>query len=142
MKISCGIINDLLPLYHDNICSEESRIIVQEHLKTCESCRALLDQMDEDFCYKEKNIEIEPARQAARALNKSKAKSFLKGGLLLAMLACICCFVAYNVIGSYVAADGTLVEPFYLIPLAWLFFFFGLLNALALLVVSIKNRMR
>ncbi len=37
-KIDCNIILDLLPLYHDNIVSEETRNAVKHHLGTCESC--------------------------------------------------------------------------------------------------------
>jgi hypothetical protein len=37
------------------------------------------------------------------------------------------CFVAFAVIGSSVAEDGTLVEPFFLIPIAWLLFLGGML---------------
>ena len=36
------------------------------------------------------------------------------------------CFLAYNVIGSEVLADGTLSEPFYLIPMSYLFVLIGL----------------
>lgn len=40
----------------------------------------------------------------------------------------ICCFIAFNIIGSEVAPDGTLVEPFFLIPIAYLFFFIGIVS--------------
>jgi len=40
---------------------------------------------------------------------------------------CAACGIAYNVIGSYVAPDGTLVEPFGFVPLAWLFAFLSLI---------------
>lgn len=33
------------------------------------------------------------------------------------------CFVTYSIIGSYVAEDGMLVEPFFLIPVGYLFLF-------------------
>ena len=39
----------------------------------------------------------------------------------------ICCFIAFNMIGSKVEADGTLVEPFFLIPIGYIFFFIGIL---------------
>lgn len=32
MKISCNIIEDLLPLYVDDMVSEDSRQLVEEHL--------------------------------------------------------------------------------------------------------------
>ena len=35
MKISCNIIEDLLPLYVDDMVSEDSRQLVEEHLKAC-----------------------------------------------------------------------------------------------------------
>lgn len=39
MKLNCEIIRDLLPLYSDKVCSEESKTAVEEHLKECEPCR-------------------------------------------------------------------------------------------------------
>ncbi len=35
----CEIVQDLLPLYHDGVCTEKSRRFVEEHLKTCSTCR-------------------------------------------------------------------------------------------------------
>lgn len=40
-KITCDICLDLIPLVKDGIASEGSRQAVEEHLKTCPSCRAL-----------------------------------------------------------------------------------------------------
>ena len=45
MNISCKIAEDLLPLYLDDSCSEDSRIALEEHLNGCPSCRAKLDRM-------------------------------------------------------------------------------------------------
>ena len=39
MKLSCDVINDLLPLYHDEVCSEATKKIVEEHLKECQTYR-------------------------------------------------------------------------------------------------------
>ncbi len=30
MKLSCDVINDLLPLYYDEVCSEETKKIVED----------------------------------------------------------------------------------------------------------------
>lgn len=43
MKMSCEIIEDLLPLYADNVCSEQSRQAVEAHLRECSACRALME---------------------------------------------------------------------------------------------------
>ena len=45
MKINCTVIRDLLPLYADQICSNESKELVDEHLAQCRDCSALLRQI-------------------------------------------------------------------------------------------------
>lgn len=45
MKISCEMASDLLPLYLEDSCSKDSKAALEEHLKTCPSCRAKLDRM-------------------------------------------------------------------------------------------------
>lgn len=47
MKYPCEMVKDLLPLYHDGVCSEPSRQIVEEHLKECKSCQSMLDRMED-----------------------------------------------------------------------------------------------
>ena len=46
-NMDCNVITDLLPLYVDECCSEESERLVAEHLEACESCRKIYDQMRE-----------------------------------------------------------------------------------------------
>lgn len=43
--MDCNVIRDLLPLYVDECCSEESAKIVVEHLENCESCGEMYRQM-------------------------------------------------------------------------------------------------
>ena len=45
--MNCDIARDLLPLYADGLCSEESRKAMEEHLKNCRECRELLAQVQE-----------------------------------------------------------------------------------------------
>ena len=45
MNYNCGIIDDLLPLYVDGACSEESKAAVEAHLTSCEACRRELERM-------------------------------------------------------------------------------------------------
>lgn len=51
MNKECELIKDLLPLYVDGICSEESIEIVEKHIESCEGCKKELD-------YLRKSIEI------------------------------------------------------------------------------------
>lgn len=45
MKVDCKVIEDLLPLYSDNVCSDESRKLVDEHLNECVKCKTQLNNM-------------------------------------------------------------------------------------------------
>lgn len=45
MSMNCGIIRDLLPLYAEDICGEETKLAVEEHLKGCADCRVSLDNI-------------------------------------------------------------------------------------------------
>ena len=40
-RITCDMCRDLMPLVKDGIASEDSRLAVEEHMKTCETCRRL-----------------------------------------------------------------------------------------------------
>ena len=50
------------------------------------------------------------------------------------------CLIAYSIIGSRVLADGTLDEPFFLVPIAWLFFFIGVLMVVVQSILYLKNK--
>lgn len=41
--INCNIIRDLLPSYVDRICSEDSRRLIEEHIRGCEQCHTQLE---------------------------------------------------------------------------------------------------
>lgn len=52
------------------------------------------------------------------------------------LLAGLACFIAFALIGSSVADDGTLVEPFFLIPIGWLLALTGGIVAIATFIKS------
>ena len=44
-EINCSVIRDLLPLYVDEIVSEDSKRLVSSHLQRCEQCKKEFEQM-------------------------------------------------------------------------------------------------
>ncbi len=58
MKTDCEIVRDLLPLYVDEICSEKSRELVDEHLQECGECSEMLRKL--------KKTEIESGLKAEK----------------------------------------------------------------------------
>ncbi|WBW96788.1 DUF3955 domain-containing protein [Oceanirhabdus sp. W0125-5] len=55
---------------------------------------------------------------------------------LISFILGLCCFLIYSIIGCKVAPDGTLVEPFYLIPIGYLFIAIGIIIAITVNIIS------
>lgn len=49
---------------------------------------------------------------------------------LVSFIIGIACMMAFNIIGSEIAPDGRLIEPFYLIPVGFFFVFIAVISAL------------
>lgn len=45
MKKECSIVRDVLPLYFENMVSEETAVFVKEHLKNCPDCAAEFERL-------------------------------------------------------------------------------------------------
>ncbi len=69
--MNCGIIQDLLPLYHDGVCSPESRAAVEAHLRECPACREALEAMD---------APLPPAEAAVLGVAEGQKAVFVEGG--------------------------------------------------------------
>lgn len=59
---------------------------------------------------------------------------------LISIFISMVCIISYNIIGSEVLADGTLVEPFFLIPLGWLFFAIGIIAGIIAFIISYTRK--
>lgn len=66
-KLNCNVVRDILPLYADEVVCEDTKALVEEHLRECDSCKQEL------FSMKVK-VELPPAPDGAEALKKVKHK--------------------------------------------------------------------
>ena len=48
-KLTCNMVNDMLPLYVDNVLSEESKTAVIEHLAKCKKCQQTAKDMNAEL---------------------------------------------------------------------------------------------
>ena len=55
MSKNCDMIKDLLPLYADDVCSDESRKAVEEHIKECAECKGELEKLRRSVTVSPKN---------------------------------------------------------------------------------------
>lgn len=77
MKYPCKLIQDLLPLYHNGVCSQESREAIEHHLEECPACKAYYAAMSEADKAVEAPYREEHERQKAasfRAVNRKLKK--------------------------------------------------------------------
>ena len=99
MKISCEIIKDLLPLYLDGVCSNDSKALIEEHLTECDNCKAELQAMKEGLFMnrKEQNLkEAEAVKSLSRRWKKGMMKSLLKGVLITILIIAIIALILYS----------------------------------------------
>lgn len=98
MKISCEIIKDLLPLYLDGVCSDDSKALIEEHLVECDNCKAELQAMKRELFVnrKEQNLqEAEAVKKLSRRWKKGMMKSVLKGVLITLLVIAAVALVLY-----------------------------------------------
>ena len=87
MKLSCKVIEDLLPMYYDKVCSEETAALVEEHLKDCPDCsRILSDLRGEIEIPAEKPDDIKPLKTLQKSYKKKKLIALIAILLIVAMI--------------------------------------------------------
>ena len=86
MKISCNIIRDLLPLYAEDMASEDTRTMVEEHLCTCEDCTEALNDMKKNAPVP---VEVAPdsLQKVKRTIRRKRVLSVMAALLTLITLA-------------------------------------------------------
>lgn len=116
----CNIIKDILPLYADEICSQESRDYVDEHLKQCTDCTEYLQKLKNNECVEE--IKQETGEVLLHHTKKQKRDSAVIGmafaGILLIPI--IVCMIVNLITGH---------------ALNWFFIVLGALLVLASITV-------
>ena len=102
------VIRDLSVLYANGDCSEESRRLVEEHIRECEACRKYLQSMMADDCLlpqEEKDIQSEPegiknGTAAEKALLKNGLKKIRRRWI--ASVAAVACLLPAALLGLMV----------------------------------------
>ncbi len=71
MDVTCNVIDDLLPLYADGICTSASRELVEKHFEICSECRRKITAMTADIGLKKTSgspgkMKSDPFRKTAK----------------------------------------------------------------------------
>ncbi len=100
MKVSCEVIKDLLPLYHDGVCSNDSKRLVKEHLAACVDCRNELQAMSGALSFGDPVAENLKEADAVKKLSKEWKKNMLKSllyGILLTAAAALLFYIFFDI---------------------------------------------
>ena len=100
MKFNCSIVDDLLPLYLEGICSEDSKAALEEHLQECFACREKLARMkNNDIIPQMKKQEYEfPTADYIRKIKRHRIRVGMLVALISMLTACILslCFLTVS----------------------------------------------
>ena len=85
MKLPCKIVEDMLPIYYDGVCSEESAMLIEEHLKNCTQCSRLLTDLQTEIEISEKPVDdLKPLVRIQKKWKKSK-RVYLRTGICVTL---------------------------------------------------------
>ncbi len=111
-KVSCDIIQDMLPLYCDDVCSADSRKMIEEHLPECEVCSNMLHQLKSEYTVSIK--ERKENKEGSAVLGKmahSWKHSLLKSFLIGISIATIVLSVVFGTYYALFEYQGSMVSP-------------------------------
>lgn len=110
----CQIVEDLLPLYLDGVCSEASAALVEAHLAACGDCRTLRAEMEQ------KEPLPETKWEGADLFRSVRRRIFAVFAALAVMVGCFCLNLGGAWAGGPAGAGHFAVTLVYL--LFWGFF--------------------
>ena len=95
--IQCSIIQDLLPLYVDDCCSDVSRQAVEQHLEICTDCRVVLHEISTPLPHVA-TTPAQPEEKTAPTLKKGLKKIRRRwiASILIVIALIPVCFLGWN----------------------------------------------
>ncbi|MDR1067294.1 MAG: zf-HC2 domain-containing protein [Clostridiales bacterium] len=102
--VKCGVIADLLILYVSGAGSEDSRALVDEHIKSCEECRAKLAEMRNSVVTR-----LYENDKAKFNVLKTFKKKIFRRNIIVAVIASCASIAAVIGAGAYVFLHETVV---------------------------------
>lgn len=81
-RVSCDVARDLMPLTLDDVASDDSKKIVEEHIETCETCKAYYEGMS---LHISRGADSDAAASFAGFLNRMKRRNMMRRALIIVL---------------------------------------------------------
>ena len=114
MKTKCSIIEDMIPLYKEGLCSDDTAEMVKEHIAECANCCKLCEDIREE---KAENSEIPDESKVFHKVSKKMKRSKLKIAVLSIILICMLGGLGFLTFGQITHMEGcisfdTMIQSF------------------------------
>ena len=106
MNTECSIVRDLLPLYAEDMVSDDTKKFIESHLDTCEECRKVLDGMKEPAPVSNGESESDMPLRKIRGDIRRKKRGLILLTVLLSMILIISAMSALTVPAYYGYTDN------------------------------------
>lgn len=130
MKNECSIVRDILPLYLENMVSDETGAFVKEHLKDCPECTAELEalkvgpKVEKIGSEMRDSLEVEVMKSMKATLKKFRKKAYRVAAIIAGIFIIVCVllhfFPVYRIVdigsmttGNYYSSDQ-IAKAFYI----------------------------
>lgn len=143
----CEVIRDLLPLYADDVCSSASKNIIEEHLKECPECSAMLEKLrsheiESDLAEEKEQVLEHQAKRFKR--RSTTVGSVVSGIFMIPILVCLIINLVsgtalswfFIVLGGLAVAASLIIVPL-MVPEDKLFWTFCAFTLSLLLLLAI-----
>lgn len=114
----CNIVKDLMPLYEENLLSEDSLEFIRRHAANCPQCRKVLQQ-DQLLPNIQSQNPVSEKKIIKKVLRRDRLKTMFKTlAAVMLVLAIFACYILqtlysygllYSIEASYPSPDGTCV---------------------------------
>lgn len=105
MRNECNIIRDILPLYIEDMVSDDTASFVEEHIKGCSKCRAELEDMKKSNGLEKNNVSVEDEVMPLKVFKKKWYRQ-----LNLIMTVCVLATAFITGIGAYLSLRITAAQ--------------------------------
>lgn len=130
MKNECSIVRDILPLYLENMISDETGAFVKEHLKDCPECTAELEalkagpKVEKIGSEMRDSLEVEVMKSMKATRKKFRKKAYRVAAIIAGIFIIVCVllhfFPVYRIVdigsmttGNYYSSDQ-IAKAFYI----------------------------
>ena len=112
MNINCNIAGDLMPLYLDSCCCEDSSSLLEEHMRHCPACTEKLRRMKNEIASTGKSKDVDTVHfvDCGRKIRRRRVRTVILTVLCASAAALILLLVYLTILDMHAVANPSVHE--------------------------------